>query len=154
MRHSLIQRRLALTLLVVTLAIGAAGCASTGTSQARIAHYGTSVLEELRLAQAGVISLNTSQVLPDTTTRNILDGIKKANDAAGKLSDALKVYNGAASADTLGKVNAALMAFQVVLVGAFNVDVPPAAVSQIQALAANVNKTVLAIQLEIAKGRS
>lgn len=144
---------LVLASFIVGLAVGCAS-APPAAAPATIAHYGADVLEGVKAATDGVITLNKSGVLPDDVTRTILANIGKANDAAGRLETALRVYDAAsalAKSDALSAVTQILNETNALFSSAFNVQLPAGVVGQVNALTANVSKTVLAIQNEIAK---
>ena len=155
-----LRYRLVLLSLAIVVALSPACALRSGGAmpQATIAHYGTNVLEAVQAAQQGVIAMNANQLLSDDVTRTVLNGIRDANGVAEKLSVALKVYDaalpGIAQAVALRDISAIVTQFNMAISAAFNIELPTALVAEIQGLIANVNKTILEIQLELAKGRA
>lgn len=123
--------------------------------QATIAHYAADVLQVVEQAQAKFIELNRAGQLNDEVTRKLLDGIKVANEGAGKLATALRAYDAleaTAKANALANLQQLVAIFSSAASSVFNVVLPPGVVSAVSNLAAQISKTVLNIQLALAGG--
>lgn len=148
--------------LMLALAVLCGGCAGNRgpngeppTKTATIAHYANDVLSVVETTQNKFIELNKNGQLSDDITRKVLDGIKIANEAAGKLAVALRAYDAlsaTAKQDALANLQQLVAVFSSSASSVFNVVLPPGVVSAASQLASQISKTVMNIQLALAGG--
>lgn len=142
-------------LVLLACACGGNPDPNTTPKQATIAHYAADVLQVVEQTQTKFIELNKAGQLNDDVTRKLLDGIKVANDGAGKLATALRAYDTLstdAKAAALVNLQQLVAVFASAASSVFNVVLPPSVVASVSNLAAQISKTVLNIQLTLAGG--
>lgn len=149
------------TIFAIWIAATVSACAGNkvpaGTpKQVAIAHYAADVLSVVEKTQTDFIALNRAGSLSDDVTRKILDAIKKVNDVAGRLASALREYDAldvAARGAKLSDLSVLVAEFGTAASGVFHIPLPPGVVAQASALAANINKTIMNVQLALAGGQ-
>lgn len=123
--------------------------------QAKVAHYGTSVLQSVTVVQKAVTEAAKTEPSFVPAARDITTVIEKIHATAGKLGEGLQAYDAATTLDARRisemQVQAAIAAINSLLVEAFNVKIPAGVGSEIASLIANVSKTVAGLSAELAK---
>lgn len=126
--------------------------------QAKVAHYGTTVLESVTALQRAVTAAAKAEPSFVPASNQITDVIEKIHKSAGQLGDALQAYDAATTLDvrrvTEAQVQAAIAAINALLVEAFNVKIESGVASRIASLIATVAKTVSGLSAELAKFKS